>query len=192
LFHSHSDIGTACDLFPDVIRGVHLNDLVRVKIGHWVQQATSAWDDLPPGLSNEDRAHLQGQTASEKPILDQVSRSLIHNVPPGYENDAEVRRLSEQELYLPACILSSTRTLSRAHFYLEFARVLGIPLVIDPVRSRYFEVLFQRIKENLRQGSPEKIIAKFEGSVLKPEIDEGLVSVDLSIPAVTELVLRFD
>jgi hypothetical protein len=191
LLGSHSDVGLSLDLFPGIVRGVYLRDVERVRIGHWVSQATSGWDDLPPGLSSEDWMRLQWQTASEKPFLDELSNSVVHTVPPGYENDPEVRRLSNHEVYLPQCVLTSTRTLSRAHFYLELARELGIPLVVDPVRSRYFKVLFQQIRKNLKEGTPEKIIARFDSTVLEPEIDEGFISVDLSIPAVAELVLRF-
>lgn len=191
LVGAHSDVEVTLDLFPGIVRGVYIRDIDRLRIGHWVQQATSGWDDVPPGLSNEDWTHLQWQTASEKPFLDEMSRSMVHSVPPEFENDPEVRRLSEKEVYLPLCVLTSTRTLSRAHFYLELARELGIPLVVDPVRSRYFDVLFHNVKMNLRKGTPEKIIARFDSAVFQPETKEDLISVDLSIPPVAELVLRF-
>jgi hypothetical protein len=187
----HSDVGLALDLFPGIVRGVYIREIDRLRIGHWVQQATSGWDDLPTGLSNEDWTYLQWQTASEKPLLDEMSKSTIHNVPPGFEDDAEIRRLSNHEVHLPLCVLTSTRTLSRAHFYLELARELGVPLIVDPVRSRYFDVLFRNVGKNLRDGTPEKIIARFDSAVLQPDIEQGLISVDLSIPPVAELVLRF-
>lgn len=189
LLYSHSAVDVAFDLFPNVFRGVYLRDRDRMRIAHWVQQATRGWDEAPPGLSSEDWAALQRQTASEKPIFDGAEKSFVHAVPPGFENDPEVQHSSEQEVYVPLCVLTSTRTLSRAHFYLEFARQLDIPLIVDPIRSRYFKALFQNVKKALKEGTPEKIIATFEGSVLRPEVGDN-PSVDLSIPAVAELVLR--
>jgi hypothetical protein len=156
LVGSHTDVGLAFDLFPSIVRGVYVRDMDRIRIGHWVEQATSAWDDSPPGLSNEDWTHLQWQTASEKPFLDQMSISVVHNVPPGLEDDPEIRRLSDHEVYLPPCVLTSTRTLSRAHFYLELARELGIPLVVDPVRSRLFRGSVSQHKEESTGRNPRE------------------------------------
>jgi hypothetical protein len=186
---SYYDIELALDLFPGIIRGVYLRDPDRHRIGHVVQQATSGWDDLPPGMSNEDWALLQSQTASEKPLLDTISKSIVHHVPPDLENDAEVIHWSEDEVLLPFCVLASTRTLSRAHYYLELASELGVPLVVDPVRSRYFDLLFRQVKKNLKDA-PEKIIARFDSAVFQPAVEEDLISVNLSIPPVVEHVLR--
>lgn len=61
------------------------------------------------------------------------------------------------------------------------------------MRSSYFAVLLNRFRSSLQAGVPEKIIAFYESKTVKEVVDEskGLISVDLSVPAVFEYVVRY-
>jgi hypothetical protein len=193
----YSDVSTAYELFPNVIRGIYLRWGIRKKIGDIVLEI-ALYDNEPLlGISQEEWIKWQWQESSEIPLMDKIHDVVPTLLPPEYENDHEERLLYETMdplcAYIPLCCLDSMMTLGRAHFYLELARELGVPLSADPCRSRYFEVLFNKFKDSLRKGAPEEFVALFEGRVLRASIDEseGLVSVDLSIPAVAELVVNY-
>jgi len=193
-----SDISTASELFPNVIRGIYLRWGVRKKIGKTVQEIALLDNGPPSGISQEEWIKWQWQESSEIPLMDKMRDVVPTLLPPDYENDPEERRLSEEmgpqfHAGIPLCCFASMMTLGRAHFYLELARELGVPLSADPCRSRYFEILLSNFKDALKKGVPEKTVAFFEGKVLIAPVDEseGLISVDLSVPAVAELVVNY-
>lgn len=199
LFEVNSDVSRACELFPGVIQGVYLRNDVREEIGRIVASIASldSVGEPPDGISSQEWVQWQRQDSSEIQLMDQMGDVAPELIPPEYANDPEIlRRYNRKKplrAMLPLCCTNSMMTLGRAHFYLELARSIGIPLSADPIRSGYFKVLLEKVKYNLRQGTPEKILAQFEEEVLKAPIDESnaLVSVDLSIPAVAELVLNY-
>jgi len=193
LFQVHSDVSTACELFPDIIKGIYVRCGVRRKIGGLVGNI-AGWDrvDQPPfGISRQEWGWLQLQDASEKPLMDMLDSVAPDLFPPEYAAGQELQDDLPPFPGLPLCCTNSMMTLARAHFYLELARELGVALSIDPIRSRYFEVLLARMRENIQRGTPEKVLAFFEERVLRQSIDQypGLISVDLSIPPVAELVV---
>lgn len=199
LFQIDSKVSIACELFPDVIRGVYLRDDVRLRIGSVVDSiaGVDSVSEPPVGISSEEWMRWQWKDGSEKQLMDRMDEVVPDLIPPEYQNDEEILRLYNRNTlhtaFIPLCCRNSMMTLGRAHFYLELARELGVPLSTDPIRSRYFKVLSEKFRHNLRQGTPEKVVAFFEDNVLKKAIDEseGLVSVDLSIPAVAEMVLNY-
>jgi len=73
------------------------------------------------------------------------------------------------------------------------ARRLGIALSPHPHRTKYYELLTDEVKESFRCGTPERIIAFFEENALLSAVAESadLVSVNLEIPAVAELVFNY-
>jgi hypothetical protein len=84
-------------------------------------------------------------------------------------------------------------TLGRAHYYLELSSWLKIPLAADPIRSRYFEILFKRLNTKSEQGVPEKVISYFDQAILGKDGSEigNRFSVDLSLPPVAEYVANY-
>lgn len=199
LFQVSSSVSTACELFPDVIRGVYVRNQVRMKIGHIVDFIAfpDSVSEPPAGISDQEWRHWQLQDSSEKPLMDHMDNVVQDLIPPEYQNDPEVlRRINRDKpitAYMPLCCTNSMMTLGRAHFYLELARELGLPLSADPIRSKYFKVLFEKFSYDIQQGAPEKLVAFFEERVLEDPIKEaqGIISVDLSIPPVAELVLNY-
>jgi hypothetical protein len=197
LFQLYPDIWAAYELFPGAVRAVYIDPDIRFKLGQLVDSVTQMYEpsfDAPVGLSVETWTALVGDGIHEKVLMDQIASNIHQDlVPPGYEKDARLDLRARDKVFLPHCVCRSQRTLPRAHFYLELARELGIPLAVDPARSQYFSVLTKSLKNSFRESTPEKMIAKFESMTLEWDIEElhGLVSVDVSIPPVAEYVYRY-
>ena len=83
--------------------------------------------------------------------------------------------------------LNSELTVARAHFYLELASELRIPLRIDPVRSEYLSTL--QMKTNALVASPAdmavNLLANSQSKLLSP----SPFAVSISVPPVAEHVL---
>jgi hypothetical protein len=202
LFQIYSDVHIATEFFPQIIRGVYLRPMIREKIGAVVGNIArlETVGRPPPGISPQEWSIWQFQDGSEKPLMDKLADVVPDLIPPQYERDEEIQRYLEWNGSIPAglplCCTNSMMTLGRAHYYLELSRELGIPLSADPIRSRYFSVLFDTLGAPINIGEPERVVAYFEEKVLRTAIEEakGLIPVhtlDLSIPAVTEYVVGY-
>lgn len=198
LFEAEPAVSTAQELFPDAIHGVFIRPQTRTAIGQVIDRSVGldSVEQPPPGITYAEWVQWQQKDGSEKQLIDRVDSATLNLVPPEYAGDPEIQDYVERHKHhavgLPLCCTNSMMTLGRAHFYLELARELGVPLSADPIRSRYFEILISNLKESLNQGTAEKIISFFEERTLKDMADtsSGLISVDLSIPAVAELVVN--
>jgi len=197
LFEIYSDVSTACELFPNIIRGIYLRRGVREKIGDIVNEIAHINVGPPREISRDDWTKWQWQESKHIQLMQNFHSVVPTLIPPEYANDWQERFPFEMErpftADIPLCCLGSMMTLGRAHFYLELARELGVPLSANPDFSNYFEVLLTKFKGSLLKGKPEEIVAFFEAQVSKAAIDEskGLISLDLSIPPVAELVVNY-
>src|SRR5437899_2910338 len=103
----------------------------------------------PPGLPTQLWNRWMLLDSSEKPLFDKIDDCPPRLVPPEYSADQEVIGELEHDppiwFGIPLCARNSNLTVSRAHFYLELARELDVPLCIDPVRSEYLQSLLSKL-----------------------------------------------
>jgi len=195
LFQINSDLSIACELFPDTIFGVYLRPMVRSKIGTIVQNIARMEWGQPNWFPKEDWIFWQIQESSEIQLMDKLDSVVPDLIPREYEHDEEILSFIEKGIEgdMPLCCTNSLMSLGRAHYYLELSRELGVPLSADPIRSKYFEILLESIKDPISKGTPEVIIAYFENTVfdeVKKQL-KNIISLDFSIPAVTELAVNY-
>lgn len=83
-------------------------------------------------------------------------------------------------------------TLARAHYYLELSQELGLPLVVDPARSRYFNCLLEHVAHSLHTGAADRVVAYFDRKVVarSRESYPELFQANLSIPPITEHLVQ--
>lgn len=199
LFEIPSEVHKACELFPGIIHGLYIPPEIRHELFQNIQLLLNhivtldSTDKPPPRIDSQEWRRWMLQDSSEKPMLDKIDDISISSVP----DEQELLRLLIMRPYpykgLPLYCLNSMMTLGRAHFYLEFARYLNMPLSPDPIRSHYYKALTEKLLLNFRQGTPEKVIKYFEERVFPDSISEfrPTLSEELSIPAVTELVVNY-
>jgi hypothetical protein len=195
LFEVESTVTRAHELFPDAIRGIFIRSSARERVGERVDAAVARGLDSLPDTSetiSEIWQRWRLLEASEKPLLDKISETRPRLIPLEYSSDEEVVRHLDIAnpiwLGLSSTVLDSMMTTARAHFYLELARELVVPLNIDPVRATYLASLLAKSQEALGMGVPERVVDDF-ASRIKPPVD-AIVSFDLPIPPVPEYVLR--
>lgn len=202
LLQADTGVRAACELFPNVIKGVYLDYNLRQRIGERVYTVTPMWDSLkqPSSISDEHWSKINMVEQNVKPLMDEMTHVVPDLVPTDYTNDRllEFRcKIAEQDPLmhqnLPDCCVNSSATLARTHYYLELAKELAVPLSTHPIRSSYFEILVGKYKESLRRGEPESLVNYFEKKVLKEPVDvaEIPISLDLTIPPIAELVLNY-
>jgi hypothetical protein len=194
LFDNEPAVSRAYSLFPDAIRGVFIRDSARDRVEQRVNAAVPrALDrptDIPVGIWNR----WMQLDSSEKPLLDRLKENPPRLVPPEYLADKEVVRKLDRDRPMwagfPAVCLNSMMTISRAHFYLELARELAVPLNIDPVRATYLSSVVAVHEAALARGVPEKVIDRFANRAPTAE-EPDIISFELNIPPVPEFVLHF-
>jgi hypothetical protein len=184
--------------FPEIIRGVFVGWRPRREIGKVLDRTIPFDRPIPPdGISRSDWGQWQLQDSSEKPLMDRMSEATNRYFPEefrgGIPKDEQFELDNNMHLGIPRACLNSTMTLARAHFYLEIARYLGISYSPDPVRSLYFQRLTEGYHDALKQGMPERVLALADNYTFRstPSEFENILSVDLSIPPVAEMAVRY-
>lgn len=186
----------AFELFPGILKGIFISHEDRVQIADTIVQVTGRSDSVPEQMTPDEWRALRDHDLQEKYLQDWLQHQKITRYPPGYRTQAapgSFKDRANNEIYFPHAVHGTGFTTQRSHFYLELARMLGIALSPHPRRTKYYELLTGEVKESLRRGTPEKIIAFFEKNTLLSAISEidDLVSVNLEIPAVAELVFNY-
>ncbi len=169
LFDRHSDLDWAEKQLPGVVRRLFVPPKMRTEIAETMDAISNTAPDFYQMDTTRDRllqVLLDHDTASEKPLLDNLAREK-HNslrVPPGTVIDAD---LEQQELFwtelglqLPADVLDSTHIGARAYYYLELAQRTGLPLAVDPARSKYLAVLLDHVGTALAGDTPDKLLSR--------------------------------
>lgn len=192
------DIGTvshAHELFPDVIKGVFIRDSMREQVGERLDaMPLPAWRDKPPAMSLDDWHRWLLLDSSEKPMMDRIDKTPPRLIPAEYACDAEITRALDRIkpvwTGIPSFLLNSGLTVARAHFYLELARELRVPLSLDPVRSTYLRPVIDDPRMALVSPVPEEFISDFEAQV-SDESEVHPIIFDVDIPPVAEYVLHY-
>jgi hypothetical protein len=145
--------------------------------------------DPPPKFDPQLWVRWQALDSSEKPLFDGIEAPCL--VPPDYISDPEILSTFDRDRPLWGgfgVALNSGMTVSRAHFYLELARALDVPLVIDPVRAMYLKQVVDRAERALGNLVAEKAVEQFATAQVDLT-NTALVSFDIEIPPVPEYVL---
>jgi hypothetical protein len=198
LFELEPAVSKAHELLPEIIKGLFIRDSTRQLASERVEAAVR-WlpdSDLSTFLTREVWTRWMWLDHSEKPLMDRIHDTAPRLIPAEYASDEEITTrldgiIRKNPIWtgVPAYCLNSDMTATRAHFYLELARELGIPLNIDPVRSAYLLATLGKANEAFPGGVPARVVQDFINRITAEEKDDLFVF-DLTIPPVAELVLR--
>jgi hypothetical protein len=182
----------ACDLFPDAVRGLFIRDSVRDRVARRVDAAVPRVMDRPLDMP----VHLWNRwlqlDSSEKPLIDTMKDNAPRLIPFEYASDQDLLRQLERGAWsgFSTTCCNSMMTIARAHFYLELARELAVPLNMDPTRASYLRSIITACEAASAKNISESVIDKFVSQFSAEPSSEDVVSFDLRIPPVPELVLR--
>ena len=203
LFDRNNDLNWAETKFPGVIRRLFVPPDMRADIAETMNSIRqTAPDSYETDMSGDDRLMkilLDRQTAAEKPLLDALhdEKHSSLRVPPGTVINDELRHQAilwtKIGLRLPRDVLVSMNTGARAFYYLELAQRTGLPLAVDPPRSKYLTGLLGNVVAAL--DTPGMLLDMFDETVVPQErLDswrkEGLRSTEVRIPPVAEYAIR--
>jgi hypothetical protein len=194
LIDSDSEVRNALELCPDVIRGVYLPFYVRQRIGQRLDRFVTSDLALQTGLDKKEFQEFRFADGSEQAKYDKAATQERRLVPLDYTSDPYIARFeSGFPADVPSVLVRSSSSVGRAHFYAELSRELQIPLVPDPHKSRYLERVIKLNGAGALNDVPSRVVTEFDVEVTKKleEDSAGIVSHDLTIPAVAEYVLRF-
>ena len=180
LFEVAPAVCRAYKLFPDAVRGVFILDSARDRVEQRVNAAVPRALDRPMDLPVGTWHRWMQLDSSEKPLLDRLHENPPCLIPPEYVGDSELIRKLERERpmwagFSGAC-RNSMMTVARAHFYLELARELVLPLNIDPVRATYLKSLVVANEAAFARNVPEKVVDRFAARMRTTEEDIVLLS----------------
>lgn len=197
LYDSDHDIRGAFDLCPDIFRAVYLPCGVRTEIGRRLESLVALDVSLEDvlGLPQEEFQRLR-QNDHDHDKYSVTEEVRCRTIPRSLVNDPSVLRFSNGfPLDLPSVLNRSATTVGRAHFYLELARELQIPLAPEPHKARYLSTIVDRMRPINLHGMPERIIDSFDrwvGEAVSMSMERyGLTSVRATIPPVPEYVLGY-
>jgi hypothetical protein len=196
LLEGHAPAADLFELFPGILKGIFITLDDRLQIADIIDQVTGRGDSMPEQMTPTEWHLLRNHDLKEKYLQDWLQHQKITRFPPEYQTEAArdyFEKRGNKEIYFPHAVHGTGFTIQRSHFYLELARRLGIALSPHPHRTKYYELLTDEVKESFRRGTPERIIAFFEENALLSAVAESadLVSVNLEIPAVAELVFNY-
>lgn len=196
LLEGHAPAADLFELFPGILKGIFINFEDRLQIADLITQVTGGNDLIPEQMTVDEWRLLRNHDLKEKHLQDWLQNQKITRYPPEYQTQAArdyFEKRGNKEIFFPHAVHGTGFTIQRSHFYLELARMLGIALSPHPHRTKYYELLTDEVKQSLRRGTPERIIAFFEENALLSAVKESadLVSVNLEIPAVAELVFNY-
>ena len=194
LIASHSGVGQALALCPEIIRGVYLPFYVRTRIGQRLQRFVTADLGLDTGLDVKEFREFRFADEFEQDRYEEASTQETRLVPLNYSSDPFIQRFKNGVPGdVPSVLVRSSSSFGRAHFYAELARELQIPLAADPHKSRYLQRTIGRNGANALYNVASEVVREFDEQVndhLEKE-SGGLVSHDLAIPALAEYILGF-
>ena len=113
----------------------------------------------------------------------------LHFIPLELAEDQTIRRMFDRPKPFAAgyssFVLDSSMTIGRAHFYVALSSELKVPLVLDPIRSRYFEKRFQQETVRFQKDTASKVVAS---SIPPRGADHPLTIRRMTIPSVADYV----
>jgi hypothetical protein len=120
---------------------------------------------------------LDHDTAREKPLLDVLANEHQSSlrVPPDIAVDADLEESALRWTKLPLSIqfpddvFNSQHTGARAYYYFELAQRTGLPLAVDPARSRYLAGLLDDVGAALAGDTPDKLLEMFNNMIVSPD-----------------------
>jgi len=196
LLEGHAPAADLFELFPGILKGIFVSLEERFQIADIIEQITGRSDSIPEQMTPTEWCQLRNHDLQEKYLQDWLQQGKITLYPSEYQTQRDrdyFDKRGNTEIYFPHAVHGTGFTIQRSHFYLELARILGVALSPHPRRTRYYELLTDEVKESFSRGAPESIIAFFEKKALLSAVSEtdNLVSVNLEIPAVAELVFNY-
>ena len=194
LIPSHSDVGQALALCPEVIRGVYLPFYVRERIGQRLERFVTADLGLDTGLDAKEFQEFRFADGFEQNRYEEASTQETRLVPTNYSGDPFIQRFKNGvPRDVPSVLVRSSSSFGRAHFYAELARELQIPLAADPHKCRYLKRAIGRNGANALYNVASEVVREFDEQVNEglEEESDGLISHDLAIPAIAEYILGF-
>jgi hypothetical protein len=192
LIDSHSHVREAFDTCEDVLRGVYLPFNTRSLIGNRLQHYVHCDLELEHhcGMTTPEFQNLRFNDGLEQHEEEVETR----HVPPASINDQWISYFSNGfPADLPSVLSRSSSSVGRAHFYLELARELQVPLAPEPHKALYFGRLMQKFKSATIKGVADAVVETFDRKVREniSKVSDGIISSEIGIPAIPEYIIRF-
>jgi hypothetical protein len=205
LFDRNNDLNWAETKFPGIVRRLFVPPTMRAEIAETMNSISqTAPDFYEIDVSGDDRLMkilLDRQTAAEKPLLDALhdERQTVLRVPADTvittDMVAAADLWTKMGIELPDDVLVSMNTGARAFYYFELAQRTGLPLAVDPPRSKYLVGLLEDVGAALASDTPGMLLDMFDKTIVSQDrLDswrkEGLRRTEVRIPPVAEYVIR--
>ena len=172
LLQTEPGVKEACNLFPDIVKGVYFETRHRQEIGERVYTVVPIWDIGKPPRVIPDKhwSDIKQLESTAKSFMDRMTKVVPNLIPPEFEDEKDeeiqwkVKKLERDaensfSIYenLPDCCVSSSTGLARTHYYLELARELSVPLSVHPIRSSYVEILASEYQKEYEEYSQKNV-----------------------------------